>query len=50
MRAWHRIAVVCLSLIAIASPASAEVQAGVARETFALPANVPLAGYSRRHG
>lgn len=30
--------------------ASAEVRAGVARETFVLPARVPLAGYSRRDG
>ena len=50
MRAWHRIAVVCLGLIVIASPAFAEVQAGVAREAFVLPAKIPLAGYSRRHG
>lgn len=30
--------------------AAGRVTAGVARETFTVPADVPLAGYSRRHG
>ena len=37
-------------IVAVVADAEAEIQAGVGRETFALPARVPLAGYSRRHG
>ncbi len=42
--------IACLCPIAAAGASSAEVRAGVGRETFALPAKVPLAGYSRRKG
>ena len=45
------IALVCGCVLAgFGEPASAAVTAGVAKEPFVLPAHVPLAGYSRRHG
>ena len=47
------LAVSTLLMLSVASPAALahdEVQVGAAGEAFSLPAHVPLAGYSRRHG
>ena len=38
------------AVVFYSQPVEAEVRAGVAKEIFTLPAKVPLAGYSRRHG
>ena len=45
-----RWALAVLFLWAAPAACASQVVAGVAREEFALPAKVPLAGYSRRHG
>lgn len=52
MRSWRSASVIAASMILLhpALVGADEIRAGVAKEVFALPAGVPLAGYSKRHG